>query len=58
MSTASTSRSFEQLFRERIVLLDGAMGSLIQSYPLAEKDFRGGRFAKHPQDLKGNNDLL
>ena len=39
MSTASTSRSLEQLFHERIVLLDGAMGSLIQSYPLAEKDF-------------------
>ena len=58
MSTASTSRSLEQLFHERIVLLDGAMGSLIQSYPLTEKDFRGERFAKHPHDLKGNNDLL
>jgi 5-methyltetrahydrofolate--homocysteine methyltransferase len=49
---------FEQLFKERIVIIDGAMGSLIQTYALEEKDFRGTRFASHPRDLKGNNDLL
>ena len=58
MATAIVPKSLEQLFKERIVVLDGAMGSLIQSYPLTEKDFRGERFASHPQDLKGNNDLL
>ena len=49
---------FEKLFQERIVIIDGAMGSLIQTYGLEEKDFRGTRFATHPKDLKGNNDLL
>jgi 5-methyltetrahydrofolate--homocysteine methyltransferase len=52
------SKTLEQLFRERIVILDGAMGSLIQTYGLEEKDFRGERFKAHPKDLKGNNDLL
>jgi 5-methyltetrahydrofolate--homocysteine methyltransferase len=58
MTTSVTPKSLEQLFYERIAILDGAMGSMIQSYPLTEADFRGERFAKHPQDLKGNNDLL
>src|SRR4051812_2691295 len=49
---------FEQLFKERIVIIDGAMGSLIQTYGLEEKDFRGERFKAHHKDLKGNNDLL
>lgn len=44
--------------KERILLLDGAMGSLIQSYQLEEKDYRGERFADWPSDIKGNNDLL
>jgi 5-methyltetrahydrofolate--homocysteine methyltransferase len=48
----------EQLLRERIVLLDGAMGTVIQSYKLVEQDYRGERFAKHPHDLKGDNELL
>jgi len=39
-------------------MLDGAMGSMIQTYKLEEADFRGTRFAAHPHDLKGNNDLL
>ena len=42
----------------RILVLDGAMGTMIQRYKLEEKDFRGVRFANHPCDLKGNNDLL
>ncbi|MFT5133431.1 MAG: 5-methyltetrahydrofolate--homocysteine methyltransferase, partial [Gammaproteobacteria bacterium] len=46
------------LLEERILLLDGAMGTMIQSYKLEEADFRGERFREHPCDLKGNNDLL
>ncbi|MFI5357625.1 MAG: homocysteine S-methyltransferase family protein [Opitutales bacterium] len=46
------------LFGERIALLDGAMGTMIQSHPLTEADFRGDRLRDHPRDLKGNNDLL
>ncbi|MET0403011.1 MAG: homocysteine S-methyltransferase family protein [Cystobacter sp.] len=48
----------EQLFAQRIAVLDGAMGSMVQTYPLTEADFRGERFKAHPKDLKGNNDLL
>jgi 5-methyltetrahydrofolate--homocysteine methyltransferase len=47
-----------ELLKNRIVVLDGAMGTMIQRYRLQENDFRGDRFAKHPKDLKGNNDLL
>jgi len=43
---------------ERILLLDGAMGTMIQGEELDEEDFRGERFADHADDLKGNNDLL
>jgi len=43
---------------QRIVLLDCAMGTMIQSYGLSEDDYRGKRFADHPGELKGNNDLL
>ncbi|MCG2635134.1 MAG: methionine synthase [Gammaproteobacteria bacterium] len=50
--------SIEQALEQRILLLDGGMGTLIQSYELEEADYRGERFANHPQDLKGNNDLL
>ncbi|MDQ4106282.1 MAG: methionine synthase [Actinomycetota bacterium] len=44
--------------KQRILLLDCAMGTMIQSYALEEDDYRGERFADHPGDLKGNNDLL
>jgi 5-methyltetrahydrofolate--homocysteine methyltransferase len=44
--------------RERILVLDGSWGVMIQGYGLTEKDFRGTRFPDHPSDLKGNNDLL
>ncbi|WP_439880752.1 methionine synthase [Pontibacter sp. MBLB2868] len=47
-----------QLLKERILVLDGAMGTMIQRYKLTEEDFRGERFNDHPGDLKGNNDLL
>jgi methionine synthase I (cobalamin-dependent) len=43
---------------ERILVLDGGMGTMIQSYRLSEDDFRGERFADWPCDLKGNNDTL
>ncbi len=42
----------------RILVLDGAMGTMIQSYGLEEKDFRGDRLDKHPKELRGNNDIL
>ncbi|MBN1299841.1 MAG: methionine synthase [Melioribacteraceae bacterium] len=43
---------------ERILILDGAMGTMIQRYNLSENDFKGERFRTHPKDLKGNNDIL
>jgi 5-methyltetrahydrofolate--homocysteine methyltransferase len=46
------------LLRQRIVILDGAMGTMIQRYKLGEADYRGERFKDHPKDLKGNNELL
>ena len=47
-----------RLMRERILILDGAMGTMIQHYKLSEADYRGERFHDHSHDLKGNNDLL
>src|SRR5215218_8385129 len=49
---------FRALLEQRIVLLDCAMGTMIQSYGLSEGDYRGERFANHPVELRGNNDLL
>ncbi|MFI4968363.1 MAG: methionine synthase [Gammaproteobacteria bacterium] len=48
----------ERLLAERILVLDGAMGTMIQARRLGEADFRGERFKAHPKDLQGNNDLL
>jgi len=48
----------EQLLQERILILDGAMGTMIQRYKLDEAGYRGERFKDWPCDLKGNNDLL
>ncbi len=50
--------ALRRLFAQRIAVLDGAMGSMVQTYNLTEQDFRGQRFADFPHDLKGNNDLL
>ncbi|MEO5378934.1 MAG: homocysteine S-methyltransferase family protein [Magnetococcus sp. DMHC-6] len=50
--------SLEQILKQKIFILDGAMGTMIQSYALSEADFRGLRFAQHTADLQGNNDLL
>ncbi|WP_066456788.1 methionine synthase [Castellaniella caeni] len=49
---------FVRLLGQRIVVLDGAMGTMIQRYKLTEADFRGERFAGHDHDLKGDNELL
>ena len=46
------------LLRERILVLDGAMGTMVQRYRFSEADFRGERFADHPKDVRGNTDLL
>jgi 5-methyltetrahydrofolate--homocysteine methyltransferase len=47
-----------RLLQQRIVIIDGAMGTMIQRYRLSEADYRGDRFRDHPKDLKGNNELL
>ena len=44
--------------QKRVLVIDGAMGTMIQRYQLTEEDFRGERFSNHRSDLKGNNDLL
>jgi 5-methyltetrahydrofolate--homocysteine methyltransferase len=49
---------FRAQLKQRIMLLDCAMGTMIQSYELSEEDYRGERFKDHPGDIKGNNDLL
>lgn len=50
--------ALQQALQERILILDGGMGTMIQSYRLEEADYRGTRFADWPSDVKGNNDLL
>ena len=53
-----TSAGLLALINERILILDGAMGSTIQSFRLLEEDFRGERFGDHPRPLQGNNEIL
>ena len=57
-STLSVRDKISQSLDSQILLLDGAMGTMIQGHDLQEKDYRGERFADWPSDLKGNNDLL
>jgi len=52
------AKDIEALLKERILVLDGAMGTMIQRHQLEEEDFRGDRFKDHTSPLKGNNDLL
>ena len=54
----NVTEQLKELLDQRILVLDGAMGSLIQTYLLDEQGFRGERFADHPYDVKGDNDLL
>src|SRR5918999_333236 len=53
-----TTDLLHDLLAQRILLLDGAMGTMIQRHTLTEADFRGERFRRHPHDLKGNGDVL
>lgn len=58
LQKSQASEKLQSLLQERIVFMDGAMGTMIQQHKLEEGDFRGERFKDHPCDLKGNNDLL
>ena len=58
MTHDKNGAALEAAFEQRILVLDGAMGTMIQSYRLDEAAYRGERFADWPSDLKGNNDLL
>ena len=51
-------KELKSLLKDRILILDGAMGTMIQSYKLTEEDYRGNRFKGYDSDLQGNNDLL
>ena len=53
-----TTNIIQEAIKQRILILDGAMGTAIQQYGLTEADFRGTAFAGHPVNLKGNNDIL
>src|ERR687894_74755 len=55
---AARLERFRAALKERILVLDCAMGTMIQSYGLSEEEYRGERFADHPREIKGNNDLL
>lgn len=52
------NQEIREILQHKILVLDGAMGTMIQKHNLSEEDFRGERFKDHPHDLKGNNDLL
>ncbi len=58
LSAYTHGAEFARLLAQRILILDGAMGTMIQQYKLSEMDFRGERFAEHFKDVKGNNELL
>jgi len=58
LETPSVHDQLATLMKERILVVDGATGTMIQNRKLREEDFRGTRFADHPSDLQGNNDLL
>ena len=58
MERSSTFQKLEQILTHRIMVLDGAMGTMIQAHKLTEADYRGDRFQNSPTDLGGNNDLL
>jgi 5-methyltetrahydrofolate--homocysteine methyltransferase len=54
----NTTALLKELLTQRILVLDGAMGTMIQQYKLGEDDYRGERFNDHPHDVKGNNEIL
>ena len=58
MTSPGPAQRLEALLRDRILVIDGAMGTMIQARGLGERDFRGQRFADHPRDLRGDNEIL
>jgi 5-methyltetrahydrofolate--homocysteine methyltransferase len=56
--TRATESDLRKALRERIAIIDGAMGTMLQRYSLSEADFRGERFRDHPVDLKNNNEIV
>jgi len=55
---SETETTLREIASKRILVIDGAMGTMIQRHGLSEGDFRGSRFERHPKDLKGDNDVL
>ena len=55
---SESTQALESAARDRILVLDGAMGTMFQALSLDEEDYRGDRFPNHPKDLKGNHDIL
>ncbi|MBR4730800.1 MAG: homocysteine S-methyltransferase family protein, partial [Prevotella sp.] len=51
-------KGLNEIIKERVLVLDGAMGTMIQTYNLSEEDFRGQRFVDFKGQMKGNNDVL
>jgi len=58
MQNSPIEKNLRQILNQRIMIIDGAMGTMIQTYKLDEAGYRGEQFKNHPSDLKGNNDLL
>lgn len=58
MKTLESEKVLRELLEQRILVLDGAMGTMIQSYKLSDEEFRSERFAAHPHEVTGNNDML
>ncbi|HRQ26259.1 homocysteine S-methyltransferase family protein, partial [Hyphomicrobium sp.] len=58
MKVIESAEALEKAAAERILIIDGAMGTMIQRHKLTEEDYRGERFKDWPRDVKGNNDLL
>ena len=58
LPSVASEAALRSLLERRIVVLDGAMGTMLQAYAFGEEDFRGDRFASHGSELRGNNDLL
>src|ERR1700683_3711270 len=54
----TTGQKLDAILAQRLLLLDGAMGTMVQRHTLSEAEFRGRRFASHAHDLRGDNDVL
>jgi 5-methyltetrahydrofolate--homocysteine methyltransferase len=58
MSVRTKREQLDEILGQRVLILDGAMGTMIQRHQLVEADYRGERFAAHPHDLRGDSDVL